>query len=161
MAQPKAKMNIPMCAAAVLLCLTMFSFHFTGGLYAKYISRGSGADSARVAAFKVETTGNAGDGIAVDCYSATSDTFTITVKNESEVAVHYTITVTVENAYKDAVKVDYDANSTGDLAVGAAAVDSTITFSVTDWKKITAAETGNTASAAVGFTVTVDAVQID
>lgn len=49
--QPKAKMNIPMCAACVLLCLTLFSIHLTSGLYAKYIAKGTGSDEARVIRF--------------------------------------------------------------------------------------------------------------
>ncbi|MBQ3099827.1 MAG: hypothetical protein IJC50_02440 [Clostridia bacterium] len=57
----KAQLNIPMCLAAVLLCLTMFSFHFTGGLYAKYIVRDSGDDSARVIKFGSLTISETGD----------------------------------------------------------------------------------------------------
>ena len=47
----KTKMNIPMCLAAILLCLTLISIHLTGGLYAKYTTSASGNDSARVIAF--------------------------------------------------------------------------------------------------------------
>ncbi len=47
----KTKMNIPMCLAAILLCLTLISIHLTGGLYAKSTTSASGNDSARVIAF--------------------------------------------------------------------------------------------------------------
>ena len=57
----KTKMNIPMCLAAILLCLTLFSIHLTSGLYAKYISSASGNDSARVIKFGELTLTEEGD----------------------------------------------------------------------------------------------------
>lgn len=57
----KAKMNIPMCLAAILLCLTLISIHLTSGLYAKYISSASGNDSARVIKFGELTLTEEGD----------------------------------------------------------------------------------------------------
>lgn len=47
----QAKINIPMFLAGILFCLTLFSIHMTGGLYAKYTTSGSGNDSARVITF--------------------------------------------------------------------------------------------------------------
>ena len=47
----KPKVNIPMCAAAVLFCLTVISTHLVSGLYARYTTSGSGADEARVIKF--------------------------------------------------------------------------------------------------------------
>ena len=47
----KAQLNIPMCLAAVLLCLTLISIHLSSGLYAKYVVNDSGSDSARVIKF--------------------------------------------------------------------------------------------------------------
>ncbi len=47
----KPKVNIPMCAAAVLFCLTVISTHLVSGLYARYTTTGSGEDSARVIKF--------------------------------------------------------------------------------------------------------------
>lgn len=57
----KAKINIPMCFAAILLCLTLISIHLTSGLYAKYISSASGNDSARVIKFGELTLAEEGD----------------------------------------------------------------------------------------------------
>lgn len=57
----KTKLNIPMCLAAVLLCLTLISIHLTSGLYAKYISSVSGNDSARVIKFGELTLTEEGD----------------------------------------------------------------------------------------------------
>lgn len=59
--QSKLKLNIPMCIACVLLCLTLFSFHFCGGLYAKYTASGEGSDSARVIKFNNITLTETGD----------------------------------------------------------------------------------------------------
>lgn len=57
----QGKVNIPICLAGVLLCLTLFSTHFTGGLFARYISRDSGSDSARVIQFGDLTLTETGD----------------------------------------------------------------------------------------------------
>ena len=47
----KPKMNIPMCLAGVLFCLTMVSVYMVSGLYARYSTSGTGSDSARVIKF--------------------------------------------------------------------------------------------------------------
>lgn len=49
--QHTSKLNIPLCIAGVLLCLTLFSFHLTSGLYARYTTTAAGSDNARVIAF--------------------------------------------------------------------------------------------------------------
>lgn len=56
-----AKVNIPMCIASVLFCLTLISIHLTSGLYAKYVSSSSGNDSARVITFGNLTLTETGD----------------------------------------------------------------------------------------------------
>lgn len=56
-----AKVNIPMCIASFLFCLTLISIHLTSGLYAKYITSASGNDSARVIAFGDLTLTETGD----------------------------------------------------------------------------------------------------
>ena len=56
-----AKVNIPMCIATFLFCLTLISIHLTSGLYAKYISSASGNDSARVIKFGELTITETGD----------------------------------------------------------------------------------------------------
>ena len=60
----KVKMNIPMCAACVLLCLTMFSIYLMSGLYARYVTTASGGDGARVAKFGEATIAETGDFVA-------------------------------------------------------------------------------------------------
>lgn len=56
-----AKVNIPMCIASFLFCLTLFSAYLTSGLYAKYISSASGSDNARVIKFGDLTLSEEGD----------------------------------------------------------------------------------------------------
>ena len=56
-----AKVNIPMCIATLLFCLTLISVHFTSGLYAKYSVSDSGSDSARVISFGDLTLSESGD----------------------------------------------------------------------------------------------------
>jgi len=55
------KLNIPMCIACVLLCLTLLSVHLTSGLYSRYTSSASGSDSARVVKFGDITLTETGD----------------------------------------------------------------------------------------------------
>ncbi len=57
----QTKINIPICLACILLCLTLFSLHFTSGLYAKYTAKGSGGDGARVIKFGNLTLTETGD----------------------------------------------------------------------------------------------------
>lgn len=57
----RAKMNIPMVLAGVLLCLTLLSVHFSSGIYARYTTSADGNDSAKVASFgnlTLEETGS-------------------------------------------------------------------------------------------------------
>ena len=53
----KAKLNIPICVACVLLCLTMISIHLSSGLYARYTTSASGADGSRVAIMSTGVSG--------------------------------------------------------------------------------------------------------
>lgn len=89
----QAKMNIPMCVACVLLCLTLLSAYFTSGLYARYTVTGNGADSARVAMFRItqdHTTFNDEFQMGTAPGVVSRD---IQVSNDSEVAVAYTVTI--------------------------------------------------------------------
>lgn len=81
--------NIMMRLAAVLFCLVMFSTYLMGGLYARYVTRGGGDDSARVAKFDVKGTG--GGLVTVRAEAAESGQYAITVTNLSEVDVSYDV----------------------------------------------------------------------
>lgn len=80
-------------AALVLVCLVMLSFHMMSGLFAKYTATGQSSDSARVAKFDVAVTGPESDNVNIS-YTETgegSGTYAITIVNNSEVAVEYTL----------------------------------------------------------------------
>ena len=89
----KTKMNIPMCLAAILLCLTLFSFHLRGGLYARYTTSDSGEDAARVARFDVSEDGAYfSKNLLIETAPGKVER-EIVVTNNSEVAVAYTVTI--------------------------------------------------------------------
>ena len=94
MPKQSSKINIPICLACLLLCLTLFSLHFSGGLYAKYITKGSGGDGARVARFEItEENTEFTTALAIETIPGEDVTKQISVTNKSEVAVGYTITI--------------------------------------------------------------------
>ena len=81
---PETKLNIPLCMACILFCLTLFSLHLTGGLYAKYTAKAEGGDSARVAKFVVTQKGiKTGELMTFTL----GEPITVRVINHSEVAV--------------------------------------------------------------------------
>ena len=89
----KTQMNIPMCLPAILLCLTLFSFYFCGGLYARYTTSDSGEDAARVARFDVSEDGAYfSKNILIETAPGRVER-EIVVTNNSEVAVAYTVTI--------------------------------------------------------------------
>ncbi len=57
----RAKINIPIVLACVLLFLTMLSIHFSSGIFARYVSRADGQDNAKVASFGNLTITESGD----------------------------------------------------------------------------------------------------
>ena len=90
----KTKMNIPMCLAAILLCLTLFSYHLCGGLYAKYLATGYGEDAARVAKFDVSEDGvYFSENIFIDETAPGSHKNQIYITNNSDVAVACVVTI--------------------------------------------------------------------
>lgn len=89
----RAKINLPMAVACVLLCLTLFSIHLTSGLYARYVSKGEGSDDSRVAQFNVtENIGSLSTELLFELEPGPHE-YVISVINGSEVAVGYTIAV--------------------------------------------------------------------
>lgn len=47
----RARINVPICLAGVLLCLTMFSVYLASGVFARYTTTAVSGDSARVITF--------------------------------------------------------------------------------------------------------------
>ena len=162
----KAKLNIPMCAALVLLLLTMISVHLTSGLYARYTTTATGSDSARVAKFKVECT------VAENITDDKEGTFTVTVQNLSEVAIEYDILVnsdrlTAKIGGNDPTSTEDNLmtfkNSTWCLGPGQTEKVHTLELSVSNWVGLTDRENdkGETEPVQVKFDVHVVARQVD
>lgn len=167
--------------ALILLCLVMISVHMMSGMYARYTTKGSGGDDARVAKFDVVVTGVPADSIVV--YSETAgDVYSIRVENRSEVAVSYDISVKFETSWKgvsaalDTVAGDHKENTTtfknaGTLPVYSGAdnyKEHTLSILVdwtqwtdADWEAFTKEAAGNTAMDTVAFTVTINVEQVD
>ena len=150
--------NPVMRVAFVLLCLLIISTYMMAGLLAKYKSSGSSGDEARVAKFDVNITGNATD-TRISCTpDPDTGSYTLTVENQSEVAVHYELSLVFTSGNSNGVNYEFTPAS-GDLAVGAVGT-STLTFFV-DWDQFTADKSGAEVTVDLGFTVVVNAVQID
>ena len=92
---PKAKMNIPMCTACILLCLTLFSMYLTGGLYSKYVSRDNSGETARVATFSVGLGPADSNNVEIQLgRSETDGSYSFKITNKSEVAIKYDVILT-------------------------------------------------------------------
>lgn len=158
--------NPVMRIAFLLLCLLIVSMYMTGGLLAKYHATGSGKDSARVAKFDVNVTG-AGADLGIVCgVKPETDGYTLTVENDSEVAVRYTISVDIhpkdDMFPADAISYTVTDGETGELPVGPDATKThTLTFEVANWAEVTKNMTGKEGELSFSFTVTVDVAQID
>ena len=173
------KVNIPMAMAFVLFYLTLISVHLTGGLYARYSVRDTGADNARVAAFDV--SGVLSDAITVISDENSSGDYMFTVNNNSEVAVCCSIGIQFTEQIDERITVSLKTGEetiTGtlqsdkktvlfDLADNMAPGSSqthTLTFEVTSWDYFTVQATDPATevfSKEMEFTVYIDAVQID
>ena len=163
--------------AAGLFCLLLISVYLLGGLFARYVSRGQGADSARVAKFDVKLDGP--HGVTCEVTALHPGEVTIEVDNDSEVAVKYSIRVKIHEEAGCGVRVilDYDPakqlefaghvdaelpyTNVGALAVGAAPATHTLSFEPLDWAKITSEVIGESKELTQNFTLFVDVVQID
>ena len=175
MGKKKAKLNIPLCAAAVLLCLTLVSIHLTSGLYARYTASATGSDSARVAKFDVAVSIAPADGGVTLSNDIKSGSYTIIIENKSEVAIEYSLALSfadrpdglgaklgeTEGLASDKA-ISFDDKFT--LAPGAEPAEHALTLSMADgqWSDITEDMSGiSGTTASMPFTVEVAAVQID
>lgn len=120
----KAKKNIPIRVAAVLVYLVLVTNYFVTGTFARYSTSETGGDSARVAKFSVR-----GDGILQQPIEANlapgekAKNTTLNIYNDSEVAVEYTVTVTNEtknlplNFYIATGESNVEPNSNGSIVI--------------------------------------------
>ena len=69
--------------ALLLLCLVMVSAYMTSGLLARYTTSAQASDTARVAKFDVQVTGN--NNVTVTADSAADNTYTLTITDRKSV----------------------------------------------------------------------------
>jgi len=89
----KTYKNIPIYAAAVLLCMTLCSTYFVAGLYARYSTGEENSNEARVAKFSITGEGTLLEPIVAELIPGGSLERTLNIHNNSEVAVEYTVSV--------------------------------------------------------------------
>ena len=160
----KAKLNIPMLTALILLLLTMITTHMTSGLYARYSTTASNSANARVASFDVDYT----------VVKTDDGSYSLTVHNRSEVAVEYFIDVemhpnlsaTIGDRTKSPTEGESSvrfSHESWKLAPDSESQPISMTFSVTDWSGLS--ESGKTVkteeTVTLGFKVKVTAEQLD
>jgi len=125
----KQKVNIPLRAAAVLLCLALVTACMTSGLYARYAATTSGSDSARVAAFVFDVNDTSAHFLDVSEVNAPgkSQTFQFEVRNDntsriSEVTEEYKLHIELHGSLPLTVEVTADDNAKLDLTESASQV---------------------------------------
>lgn len=163
----KAKLNIPMFAALILLMLTMLSVYLSSGLYARYTAGAAAGDSGRVAIWNVGATSEK-PAVSIDCSTDDlDDVYRFSVTNESEVAAQYDVVVSFSETLADGISFKLDETKTpqtndnktftfenvGQLNYGGAHAEHTMTF--------VAASDDISEDAFYDFTVTIDFEQID
>lgn len=166
------KRNIALRLAAVLVVLTCISTAMLSGILGRYTASGSGGDSARVASFSVSAAGKNPDSTAVGASSGTA-TYVLTVTNNSEVAVSYTVELEFDAALPDWVTITLGdsamvisadrktatATVSGVLAVGGETTENIVFTAST--AGLTQSAAGVNTSQTFQFTANVKFVQID
>lgn len=112
----QTQINIPICLACVLLCLTLISIHMTGNMYARYTSAGQGSDITNVAKFNVSAVKtNFNETGTIDLTKATttqSVSWSFTVTSNSQVASTDKVTVTLPKALPEGVSMTMKVGTT-------------------------------------------------
>lgn len=85
------KKNIPLRIAAVLYCLTVISAYFATGLLARYSTSNQSGGYARAAKFSIVGNGEFYQTVQADVAPGDEKTVLLSVENNSEVAVEYTV----------------------------------------------------------------------
>ena len=163
--------HVLICIAAVLFCLVIISTAMMSGLYARYTSRNSGEDSARVAKFTVGADLDTNDVTANLSQNVNDGTFKLTAENLSEVSVRYDVTVTANlpagvtltidgNAPSSSADGTYTFSNVGEFPANMGTEDHIIKFTA-DTMSLTSSATGDTYTKTIDFNVTVKFVQID
>ena len=171
------KVNIPIRIASVMLCLVLFSLYMTSGMFAKYATGGTSSGNGRVAKFSVTATDQGKSEYVFDQAAAQQPdgSYEVTIENDSEVAVRYTIILKFDRAIPnyltitpdENVTVSYDENDKkvvmltgGDLIPKSSAVTKTIKFGV-DYDEFVDGVTLGQQTETISFDTIVRLTQID
>lgn len=96
----RAKMNIPMCLAGILFCLTLFSVYLSSGVIARYSAVTAGADSARVIRFgDITLTRTEGSAASQYIYPGAVLTWNATVSFEGSESATYVFLEVIPNGW--------------------------------------------------------------
>lgn len=123
--QKMKKINIPIRIASVLLCLVLFSLYMTSGMLAKYTTGGRSEGDGRVAKFNVSAVDGGTNEFTFDqkLEQQPDGSYAITITNNSEVAVRYTLKLEFADNIPDYLTIEpKDTNTVITKA------DKTVTF---------------------------------
>lgn len=116
--------SILMRTAAVLLMLVLVTSGMVSGRFARYVTTATYEDGARVAKFNIVEEGSFFTQLQTDIAPGVTQEM-ITVKNYSEVAVEFTITV--DNVYHN-IPLDFEVKDGDATLAKSENADGTVTF---------------------------------
>lgn len=116
--------SILMRTAAVLLMLVLVTSGMVSGRFARYVTTATYEDGARVAKFNIVEKGSFFTQLQTDIAPGVTQEM-ITVKNYSEVAVEFTITV--DNVYHN-IPLDFEVKDGDATLAKSENADGTVTF---------------------------------
>lgn len=125
------KSNLMLKISMILFGLVLITSHFTSGLYAKYTTKSTTGDFARVAAFKIETGwGINSDSIKTGIVEGTTPLFELGGENEAtSINIPFYVESASEVAVGYSVEVDFgDFVLPSSLSLTLSNVDNSITL---------------------------------
>ncbi len=100
----------------MLLLVTLFSMHLVANVYAKYRTTVNNSDEARVALFNITQEGTIFNTIEASVAPNTPQSVELIIKNKSEVAVEYNLTITNTTSNIKPLKYRLNAQGTSPVA---------------------------------------------
>lgn len=138
MMKAKTRPPIAIIAASVLLCLVLVSVHMTSGMFARYTVQAQSDDAARAAAFNVSAEADTYHPVSIIADGTDENgvaTYTVKVKNNSEITVRYDAVVKLKG--EDKAKFDDSTDKlsfSGELAPNSDA-EKQLTFDMSEYFK--------------------------
>ena len=120
----------------VLLCMVLASFWLMCNIYARYSTKATGSDGARVAKFDVTDEGAVTQQIKTAVYPGSKEIYQVNVTNNSEVAIEYEMNV--KNQYNNLPLQFRMLDSTGEEITSESSDASTKTYDLSKSAEISA-----------------------